>query len=406
MKFIHAADLHLDSPFLGLAKAPTPLWNKIRQSTFQSFTKIVDLAIKERVDFILISGDLFDRDVQSVKAQGFLLSEFSRLRDQRISVIISFGNHDYLADQQLAVDYPDNVFVMPTTVTTHKLKLTTGETVAISGFSYPSRWVTTDPSADFPTREGTDWHIGMWHGEVATKNQRTDHYAPFDLQKLLRKRYDYWALGHIHQRQSLNTNPPICYSGNIQGRDRSETGQKGVFLVHSEGNRLIPEFHATALIEWKSLSINAAELGTLTDLDRTIDQWAADQTAPFKLVTVQIAHGEQLSASLKATIDSGEWLELFQESHRSQFQRLGIWVSQIRIDEVPVSPTRTKMDQQFWQTAAEQVFTRDQLLTLSGPLSREGFLMDWLNDPQTMVEIKRHAGRLLSHQTEDVQNEN
>ena len=109
MKFIHAADLHLDSPFLGLTNLPNSLLTVIRQSTFAAATKVFDRAINEHVDFVVLAGDLFDRSEQSVTAQAYLFEQFDRLRLANIPVFVIFGNHDFLADQHQPIAYPENV---------------------------------------------------------------------------------------------------------------------------------------------------------------------------------------------------------------------------------------------------------------------------------------------------------
>jgi len=72
VRFIHAADLHLDSPFKGIKSLPAFIWEAIYQSTFQALTRLVDLAIKEQVDFICLAGDIYDGEDRSVKAQAYL----------------------------------------------------------------------------------------------------------------------------------------------------------------------------------------------------------------------------------------------------------------------------------------------------------------------------------------------
>lgn len=104
-------------------------------------------------------------------------------------------------------------------------------------------------------KETETWHIGMLHGAV--RQSQDNHYAPFTIDELIAKNYDYWALGHIHKHQFLNEKPPIVYSGNPQGRHKNEAGQHGYYLVESQGNKLVPQFKPVAEIEWTSLTVNA-----------------------------------------------------------------------------------------------------------------------------------------------------
>lgn len=221
VKFIHAADLHLDSPFRGLSDLPAAVKQRVYQAPFTATQRLVDRAIQERVDFVVLVGDLFDRDTQSVQAQLFLRDQLQRLVDTGIGVYLSYGNHDYLTEQS-TLSLPDGVTVFGREVTTAEFTTATQQRVAISGFSYDQRWLTTDRVAEFPDRSEVDFQIGMLHGAVRTGAQ--DQYAPFTVAELQAKRYDYWALGHIHQQQALSMTPPIIYAGAIQGRHQNETG--------------------------------------------------------------------------------------------------------------------------------------------------------------------------------------
>ncbi|WP_054669975.1 metallophosphoesterase family protein [Lentilactobacillus senioris] len=231
MKFIHAADLHLDSPFRGLAnsKMPTALLQRMQQSTFEAATRVFDAAINNQVDFVLlVGGDLFDRAEQSINAKYFLNQQLNRLNDAKIPVIISFGNHDYFAGDVNQLGFPENVFVFSNEVTTTKLTLKDGTVVAISGFSFANQWVSERMIANYPAADPqVDWNIGMLHGSAEGIHSTEGTYAPFSLAELNSKNYDYWALGHIHQRQSLDDQHVINYPGNTQGRHINESGSKG-----------------------------------------------------------------------------------------------------------------------------------------------------------------------------------
>lgn len=206
MKFIHTADLHLDSPFLGLTSMPKSLWERVHSSTFAAFQKIVDDAVDLKVDFILISGDIYDRDQQSIVATDFFIKQCERLNQAHIPVYLLYGNHDYQIVQDTG-ELPANVHVFGNRVTTTTLTLANHDSVAISGFSYDQRWIQEDQVQKYPPKRNETWHIGMLHGAV--RQSQDNHYAPFTIDELIAKNYDYWALGHIHKHQLLNENPPI-----------------------------------------------------------------------------------------------------------------------------------------------------------------------------------------------------
>src|SRR5699024_2874381 len=113
ISFIHAADLHLDSPFKGLSHLPEKVFDEVRQSTFQSFHHLIEIAVSKQVDFIVLVGDLFDHERQSLKAQIRLRNAFQELEKHQIQVYLSYGNHDYLNGNQHAVAFPENVHIFP-----------------------------------------------------------------------------------------------------------------------------------------------------------------------------------------------------------------------------------------------------------------------------------------------------
>lgn len=261
IRFMHLADLHLDSPFKGLSHLPSDLFDQIQQSSFQSFERLVETAIDEQVDFVLIAGDVFDIHTRSIRAQRFLINQCNRLNDAQIPLFISYGNHDYVEDDRFYLTYPDNVHVFDETVSTKTIKTASGEWVAISGFSYHSRHIHQNRMSEFPTRdEQADYHIGLYHGDVSS--QSTD-YAPFELNDISQLHYDYMALGHIHQRQALSTQVPAYYSGTIQGRHRNEEGDKGALLVELNGREHHVTFIPTAPVIWQTASISVDETDTV-----------------------------------------------------------------------------------------------------------------------------------------------
>lgn len=142
LQFIHTADLHLDSPFIGLQYLPKTILNRIQESTFASFIKIVDNAISLKVDFVLIAGDLYDGEDRSIKAQARLRKQMIRLEQAGIEVFILHGNHDHLGGNWTTIDMPSNVHVFSSSVEMKSFITKKGQRVHIYGFSYPERHVT------------------------------------------------------------------------------------------------------------------------------------------------------------------------------------------------------------------------------------------------------------------------
>jgi len=273
ISFIHAADLHLDSPFKGLANVPEEMFNQIKDSTFKALDQLVETAIRRRVDFILIAGDLFDNEKQSLKAQIYLKKAFETLKKQGINVYISYGNHDYIHGNQYPVTYPDNVFVFPDeTIRSFAYRKDNREIARIYGFSYMKRSVRENKACEYEIEKvDVPFHIAMLHGSIAG-NAEHDVYAPFERKELIEKDFDYWALGHIHKREILNENPHIVYPGNIQGRHRKETGEKGCYHVTLTKTSCDLSFIPTHTILFHPLTVDVSECTEVHQTEAVIEK--------------------------------------------------------------------------------------------------------------------------------------
>lgn len=269
--FIHAADLHLDSPFKGLSDMPPELFGEMKNSTFEALHHLVDAAIEHQVDFVLLVGDLFDNERQSLKAQIRLRNAFERLQEHGIPVYMSYGNHDFLKGNVHRVTYPDNVHIFPDETVQSFFYGKNGKPMAkIYGFSYVERSVTENKTGEFSIEDDdVPFHIAMLHGSV---QGNADHapYAPFNLSDLLRKDFDYWALGHIHKRQVLKTDPYIVYPGNTQGRHRKETGEKGCYLVQMTDSGTDISFIPLHSIEFTALTVDVSDVDDVFQLEKEL----------------------------------------------------------------------------------------------------------------------------------------
>lgn len=343
VQFIHGADLHLDSPFIGLKTVPDFLWEKIYQSTFTALTNLVNHAIEKQVDFVLLAGDIYDSDDRSVKAQAFLKTEMERLNQAEIPVFICHGNHDYIENSGLHLKMPENVELFSETVETKWLTTKNGERIAVSSFSYNSRWMTKRMITEYPKKHETaDFHIGILHGFSEGLETSHGHYAPFTINELKSKGYDYWALGHIHTRQVLATQPPILYAGNTQGRSSKETGIKGCELVTLTLGESSIETLETQDIQWETFEISLAKQSTLDDVYRKIKETIEIKEGSQKnyLLTIELVDTKDLLPNVLKKIIQGELLEALQQiSATEPF----IWVNQLKIQKRATEDTTEKM---------------------------------------------------------------
>lgn len=271
LSFIHTADLHLDSPFKGLRNVPESIFKQIRNSTFQALDQLVAAAIQKKVDFVVIAGDLFDNEKQSLKAQIRLKRAFEELKKHNINVYVSYGNHDYINGNRYPVTYPDNVFVFPDEqVRSFTYMKDQQELAMIYGFSYEERGVVENKTTEYDiAKPDIPFHIAMLHGSVGG-NKEHDVYAPFQVKDLVEKDFDYWALGHIHKRRILHERPLVVYPGNIQGRHRKETGEKGCYHVTLTKTDRKLSFIPLHSISFQPLTVDVSECKEVHQVEAAI----------------------------------------------------------------------------------------------------------------------------------------
>jgi DNA repair exonuclease SbcCD nuclease subunit len=266
-KFIHAADIHLDSPLHKLDYYDGAPVDEIRQATRRAFNNLVQTAIAEEVNFILIAGDLYDGDWKDYNTGLYLVSQTSRLRDAGIPVYMVAGNHDAASNITKTLRLPENVHLFPSNQpATHTMD---SLNVAIHGQSFATPAVKKDLSLLYPTPLPGYFNTGLLH-TCASGREGHEPYAPCTVEGLRSKGYDYWALGHVHQHEVLWDDPWIVFSGNIQGRHVRETGPKGCVLVTvDDRGRPKIEFKPLDVIRWVIVTVdsNGAESG-YTVIDR------------------------------------------------------------------------------------------------------------------------------------------
>lgn len=267
--FIHAADIHLDSPMLGLSQHDEAPVETIRGATRTALTRLVDLAIEREVNFILIAGDLYDGDWKDFRTGQVFVNEMRRLKAEQIPAYLIYGNHD--AESQVTKDLilPDNVRVFPTNApaTVQHLDLP----VSVHGQGFATRHVKDNLAANYPTPVENHFNIGLLHTNVGEREGYGD-YAPSSLAQLVAHGYDYWALGHIHLRETLHKHPHVVYSGNTQGRSVRETDEKGCYVVSVNDELKVSgnEFVALDSVRWKNAQVDCSVMDSDHDLLQAI----------------------------------------------------------------------------------------------------------------------------------------
>ncbi|SEO69526.1 DNA repair exonuclease SbcCD nuclease subunit [Amphibacillus marinus] len=309
IKFIHTADLHLDSPFKGMNTLPAALYDQLKKSTFAVLDRLVKLAIEEAVDFIIIVGDLFDETVQSVYAQIQFLKACQRLEQANIAVYLSYGNHDYRQVNQSLLQYPDNTHLFIQGDVEEKIFKKNEQTiVSIQGFSYLERALLADKTSEFKKHPGATYFIGMLHGSTGQSDHH-DRYAPFQLQQLKTKGFDYWALGHIHLRQQLTKEPPIVYPGNTQGRSTKETGEKGCYVVKIDKHEAQLQFKPLHSVRFEQLEIDVSTCNQLDQFYLLLSQTIKTLSCDKVIISIKLCN---VSYELEAAYYSGAIAELIE----------------------------------------------------------------------------------------------
>ena len=249
VKFIHAADLHLDSRLDGLQRYEGAPVDRIRSACRRALENLVELAIGEGVDFLLLAGDIYDGDWSDYNTGLYFIKQMVRLNDAGIRIFMISGNHDAANRMTRALRLPPNVTMLSTEKPESRRLEDLG--VVIHGQGFATGAVTEDLSKNYPPALGGYFNIGLLHTCIEGAEGH-DRYAPCTLSGLKNKGYDYWALGHIHKRWVVSTDPYVVYSGNIQGRHIRETGPKGCYLGTLMDNRLTGlEFRRLDVVRWE-----------------------------------------------------------------------------------------------------------------------------------------------------------
>jgi DNA repair exonuclease SbcCD nuclease subunit len=254
-KFIHAADVHLDSPLHRLGTYEGIPIDQFRQATRRAFENLIQLAISEAVSFVLIAGDLYDGNWKDYNTGLYLAAQMKRLQDAGIQVFIVGGNHDAASRITKTLRFPENVALFsssnPETFFVNNLN------VAVHGQGFATPAVKKDLSKNYPHAITGYYNIGLLH-TCATGREGHESYAPCSIEGLRSRGYDYWALGHVHTYEVLSENPKIIFSGNIQGRHVKETGPRGCLLVTvDDDGRIKPEFKPLDVVRWEVLQLDA-----------------------------------------------------------------------------------------------------------------------------------------------------
>lgn len=344
MRFLHASDLHVDSPLRGLDRYDGAPVERLRTATRGALGRLVDKALDERVDFVLFSGDIYDRDWQDFHTGLYFREQLVRLARAGIRVFIVQGNHDAQGVISRQLVLPPNVTVFSSrTAQTFRIDELS---VAIHGRSFPERVVDEDLVPSYPAPLPGCFNIGMLHTSL-TGRPGHDTYAPTDLTTLMAKGYDYWALGHVHVREVVSEQPRIVFPGNLQGRHANETGAKGCELVTVEAGRMEAEFVALDVVRWSQVAVvldGVERLDALGEAFRAALQpvlpGATDRLHAVRVTLSGSTALHRIEANQPGTLNAAV------QAAAQDVSEAEIWIEQVRLElSTPLDRTQAALRQ-------------------------------------------------------------
>ena len=410
-KFLHAADLHLDSPLRGLERYDGAPVESLRAATRRAVENLVALALAERVAFVLVAGDVYDGDWQDYNTGLFFARQTARLKEAGIAVYLISGNHDAASVITRSLKLPDNVFPFPVDAPRTLVHEPTG--AAIHGQGFAKKAVTQNLAIAYPTPAAGRFNVGLLHtSATGATTAATEHerYAPCAVDDLRRLGYDYWALGHVHLRQTLcDADATIAYSGNTQGRHMRETGPKGCLLVTVDGGRPAVEFRPLDVFRWERAAADATGCATPDDvLEAVADALRATAATSDGLplaVRIEVAGRCEAHAALAG--NSEQWEAEVRGLATQEYGEM--WIEKVRFATSPASVVADDLEDgplaELRRLVAE-VDSDDALLKeLSAELAdlgkklprevRDALAPAGFDDPAWLRPLAADAGRLL-----------
>jgi exonuclease SbcD len=333
LKFLHAADVHLDSPLRGLRRKTDAPADEIRSASRRALENLTNLAIRETVDFVVVAGDLFDGDRDNYDSSLFFVRQAAKLKEAGIPLLLIWGNHDAQSKMMRSVTWPENVKVFPANeaATLDAETLGVDAPIAVHGWSFATASEQRNLVRQYPRPIHGVFNLGLLHTSL-TGAEGHDSYAPCTLEDLAAREYDYWALGHIHLRDWLprpldEGAAPVVFPGNLQGRHIKETGAKGGYLIEAlPGAPLRREFHPLDVFRWETLRMDA------TDCASPDDFWEECSRSLQRIA--QDADGRRIAIRIYCTGQGGTFDFL-----AARHSRLEAELTRILVDH---------FDEQFW----------------------------------------------------------
>lgn len=384
MKFIHTADLHLDSPLRGLSAYPDAPAERLRTATRDAFERLVALAIAEAVDFMVVAGDVYDGDWKDFNTGLFFVRQMGRLRQACIPVYLLYGNHDADSEMTKGLELPDNVHVFSSrraeTFQIDQLK------VALHGRSFKIAATTENLLPGYPLPVAGWFNIGVLHTALEGNNEHAK-YAPCSVSELQAKGYQYWALGHVHEHWIERGETTIAYPGNLQGRHIKETGARGALMVTVDAGEITEiERLEVDVLRWHLLAVDvstAVDLRTsVRAVGAALEQLLSRAPSSQPLAVRVILSGQCAAHAALASADEQLRQEVIAQAVALDPDR--IWIEKVRVSTTGLAPQAADL-------AEESQDALEALHTLAATANEDAdFLQSLQADWQALLEKLPH----------------
>ena len=376
-RFIHCSDLHIDSPFTGLSRVDEKYRSLLSDSTFRALDRVIDTAVQEKADFIVMAGDVYDSGKHSLRARLEFRDAVLRACERNIDIFMVHGNHDPLNSWSSDADLPDNFHRFGSELETVFFKRDGITLAEVCGISYPVGEVWENFSLRFQDlpRERAYFRIGLLHCNVGSISSGHENYSPCTIDDLKTASVDYWALGHVHNARIINaSDPAIVYSGNTQGRHVRESGRKGCYVIDVvEGRISSISFRDTANVLWHDLDIDITGVPDLESIVDLIRGKCASIRREFPAIShvarFTVSGSEDQNKISQDRINDEEMLETLRGLESKRLDP--VWIESLRFEGV-------------------RTFDRERLI------HEENFVSDFLNvtsqireDPSEIANILR-----------------
>lgn len=422
-KIVHAADLHLDSAFSGLSRQSSPdLGPRLQEAPFVALKRLVQLCLDEKVEALLLAGDIYNQEDLSLRAQLELRDACEALNQAQIPVFLVHGNHDPLSSRLSTLHWPENVRVFGPSLETLPLpdrEDPQGAPLAlIQGISHTGPKESRNLAALFKRSAEACPQIGLLHASIGVEDGQA-LYAPAKLEDLQASGLDYWALGHVHHRQAPCSEPLAQYPGSLQGLHINERGPHGALLLNfkpaSSGKashwEIESEFRPLAPIGWEILELDLESLHqgrsgeeNLPSLERRIRKSFEELPA----LTWPGCEGLVLRLRLKgrSALDSELrrrqiQLELMEALQAAQVGDLRIWIKDLEIQTKPLRNRELALER---QDLLGEVLRRADLWR-EDPAQLIGMADEALGDLWRKANLRRVVGRLDNLELADLLDE-